>query len=228
MNELEKKLEQLFDTFFEKMHIDKVTGLVDGKNVRFATMPYVGSNYSEAKKKILFVGLDMGQDEYYLTNRYQTFDERKDSVNDTPLSDKNPHIAGTYGTALYFLKDIYNWTDSWNILNSQNQFFKQALNSNCDLLPKEVLSYVSQINYFSFVTKDRYNRAGNMDRKFINQKIEIELLENVINLFNPDILIFQSLTLRNEGLMNKFKKNMDIYVGYHPSSFGRYINKRVP
>jgi hypothetical protein len=228
MIELKKELEVLYDVFFEEMHIDKASGLLEGKNKRFATMPYIGSNYLNAKKKILFVGLDIGQDEFYEENRFQTFDERNNSVNGPKLSEKNPHIAGTYGTALYFLKDIYNWSESWDILYSQNQFFKQVLEVYGNLLPNEVLSYVSLINYYKFVTKDRYNRAGAMDRVFLNQTVELDLLVKEINLLNPDILIFQSLTLRNDFLIKQLKDKMELYIGFHPSCFGRYIYKRIP
>jgi len=140
-------------------------------------------------------------------------------------------MAGVYGTALYFLKDHYGWQNSWKILESQNQFFREALISNSEMLPKEVLSYISLVNFYNFVTVGRTERTGGNDRCFLDEKKEIQLLIDTIRLITPDIIVVQSKSLKGY-FSNQIKPNInpgvEIYVGVHPSIFGRGINFRRP
>ena len=88
-------------SFFDLFKINKQTGeLLDYSNVKFITMPYIGSKYTLSKQKILFVGMDVGKDE--TPGRYQNFDERNSNIENN--SHFNPHIAGTYCSSLFLLK----------------------------------------------------------------------------------------------------------------------------
>jgi len=225
----------LYDNFFNKNVIDTNTGIVKGKEKRFATKIAIGDNYQIAKRKILFVSLDIGKDENLIDknlNTFQDFEQRKKSVCESGyLENKNPHMAGVYGTALYFLKDYYNWISNWQLMESKNQFFNRILIENKEILPQDVLSYISLINFYNFVTIGRKERTGGSDRNFINEKDEIELLINIINTINPDVIIVQSKTLMNyfKNLIKpKISEKTEIFIGYHPSIFGRGIKNRIP
>lgn len=76
VEKLQTEIKGVYKTFFEKLNIDENTGelQVDNKILKFATFPYIGSNYSDAKKRILIVGLDIGQDE--TPDHLQSFSER--------------------------------------------------------------------------------------------------------------------------------------------------------
>mgnify|MGYP001266305477 CR=1 FL=1 len=237
MQELETELNKVYDVFFNTLDIDKTTGIVNNikSNKRFATKIAIGKNYLSAQKKILFVSLDIGKDENFVDkkqNNFQDFEQRRNSVcNIGYLNEKNPHMAGVYGTALYFLSNYNNWMTSWKLLESTNNFFKEALITNKEVLPQDVLSNISLINFYNFVTVGRETRTGGNDRNFINEKIELELLTNIIKTINPDIIVVQSKTLSNY-FKNIIKPNIpdeiDIYIGYHPSVFGRGIKYRNP
>ena len=140
-------------------------------------------------------------------------------------------MAGTYGTALYFLKEKYNWIKEWEILENQNQFFREALLVNADKLPNNVLDKVALVNFYNFVSKGRNERTGGNDRVFIDMKVEIQLLIDSINTIKPSIIVVQSKSMTNY-FVNFVKPNIDsnckIFVGYHPSVFGRGINYRRP
>ncbi|MEI8274011.1 MAG: hypothetical protein WCG08_15460, partial [Paludibacter sp.] len=210
------------DVFFVDIKIDKKTGLVEGKNKRFATMPYIGKKYQEAKKKILFVGTDIGEDEYARTNRFQSFEEREENV----FSSNNPHIAGTYVTALYFLKEIYNWGNYYEQINKN--WTCQKARKSLRNLPTEVLEYISLTNYYKFVTVDRENeRSGGKDRVFNSIIFEKKIFQDEIMLLNPDIIIFQSVKFANLDLIPEIiNMGIEVYVAPHPSN--RAKNGRVP
>lgn len=227
------ELNKIYQKFFEELNLDQITGKTPDGKKRFATKLAIGENYQQSKKKILFVSLDMGRDEKFVESNvdsFQDFDERSDAVCSESLS-KNPHMAGVYGTALYFLKDNYGWEKSWSVLENQNQFFREALIHNAEHLPADVLSYISLVNFYNFVTVGRAGRAGGSDRVFLDEPKEIQLLIDIIGVITPDIIIVQSKGLKH-SFVNKIKQRIDpkieIYVGVHPSIFGRNINLRRP
>lgn len=232
MEQLQNKLNSIYSNFFKILKIDKSTGLKKDTNKRFASKLAIGENYSRAEKKLLFVSLDIGKDELYEQNTFQDFEHRSKSVCAIGnLQDKNPHMAGVYGTALYFLKEKYNWQSSWDLLEGKNQFFREILIANKDILPQEVLSYITLINFYSFVTVERIERTGDSDRVFVNEKVELENLINIINAIAPDIIIVQSKSLRNyfkNIIQSKLSNKTEIFIGYHPSVFGRGIKNRIP
>ncbi len=186
MHKLESDLNQLYADFFKKCEIDEETGIVKSNPYkRFATKVAIGENYLNSEKKILFVSLDMGRDENLVDfnkNTFQDFQQRRDSVcSGGNLGDKNPHMAGVYGTALYFLKDHYNWEVSWKLLVEKNQFFREILIANNGILPQNVLKHIALLNFYNFVTVGRKDRTGGSDRKLVFEKDEINLLIQTIN-----------------------------------------------
>ena len=142
------KLKELYEALFSQLGIDKVTGAlaIKGRLLKFATFPYVGVNYQTAKRKILFVGLDIGQDE--TPDYIQGFDERRQCV--ARDINFNPHIAGTYAMSLFLLKEDYQWQSVWEKVKSYATS-QQATKSKNHHDGENPLDYVSLTNFFKFV-----------------------------------------------------------------------------
>ena len=99
---LNDELEKLYHNFFKQMNINSNTGIIEGTTHRFATKMAVGENYENAKSKILFISLDIGKDELFAQNTYQTLADRRATVCEIGnLQNKNAHMAGVYGAAAY-------------------------------------------------------------------------------------------------------------------------------
>ncbi|WP_313600037.1 hypothetical protein [Epilithonimonas vandammei] len=218
-------LEQLkadYLKFFEEFKINQTTGILeDYPSVKFATMPHIGSKYSESKYKILFVGQDIGKDE--TVNYFQDFYERNQSV-EKP-SNFNPHIAGTYSSALFLLKDLYKWDDVWEKHNSYSTYSQATKN----ILHKEnenPLSFIALTNLHKFVTSSRENRAGDVDRKFIKREVEEKILIKEIEALKPNLVLFQGKKPSGITLEIIKSKNIEVKLAKHPSY--RAKNGRKP
>jgi hypothetical protein len=226
LQQLEDRIKELYNAFFEKHGIDTKNGLIADQKYRFATMPFIGENYPEAKPKILFVGMDMGMDE---TNKgwtdiregyIQSFDERRKSIC-TPVRKLNPHMSGTYVTAMYFLKEDYGWCDIYDQIEKSTTHFKSTLINLQNNLPEDVLKNVSLTNYGKFVN------AGEGSRKSMMELADVELLKDEIDILQPDIIVLQGKKLH--WLADRLKASgRVIYRGYHPSVIGRAIKYRIP
>lgn len=213
---LGKNLQRIHTRFFYEMGIDPDTGRLSklpGK--KFATYPYVGSKYGEAKK-ILFVGLDIGKDPK--PGRIQSFSERRASIEDKPLSCHNPHIAGTYITALYFLKGKLGWNSHWRKIVGTGATCQMALKHWESLLPSEgPLSYCALTNYHKFVKEHRQHRSGSADRSHSDLKTERRFFNVELETFDPDTVIFQGTGFERKIASLK-KAGTRFYVGQHPSA----------
>lgn len=209
-----EQLKENYFRFFDLFHIDKKTGnLANNSNIKFVTMPYIGSKYQSSKEKILFVGMDVGKDE--TPGRFQDFTERNSNIE----KDKgfNPHIAGTYSASLYLLKEINKWETIWNDFSKFETYSKatKLVHHNNEENP---LSYVALTNLHKFVTIARENRAGDLDRKFLNKEIEENFLLEEIKLFKPDIIFFQG-KLPSVKIIDSIKEfNIRIIKALHPSN----------
>jgi len=212
-----------YQELFKKFEIDEKTGCFKNiPNIKFPTFPYIGSKYGFSKK-ILIVGLDIGSDEKI--GGIQSFEERRKAIEDKPVSKHNPHIAGTYFTALFFLKDSLNMEDYWNKL--KNTFSCQkALQKQENLIYSNPLSYVALTNYYKFVSINRKNRTGGENRIHLDQNIELNFFIEEVKIFNPDIIIFQSNSFKYKKslLKNLLDMGKSIYIGPHPA----YRGKREP
>ena len=220
-----EQIELAYQKFFKEFDINVTTGIVEkNPSLRFATMPYIGSNYFSAKKKILFIGMDIGEDEYNKANRYQSLEDRRrnfaDGKNGEEKNFKNFHIAGTYCAALYLLKDVYGWDNIWQDF-SKFPTYKQATNKKHHDEGQNPLSFVALTYLFKFVNKGREGRKGAANRYWVNKEKEEELLLNEIELLKPDIVFFQSKdTLWQTSVFGEIiKKNIEIIVTHHPSSY---------
>lgn len=223
IQQFEYKLKTLYKDFFNELNIDTATGKVHNHHVKFPTYPYIGSKYGITKKKILFVGLDLGADEM---EGIQSFEKRRNAIEEGKIKELNPHIAGTYVTTLFLLKEEKNWEESWESIKNLKSC-QIALREGYDALPKEnPLSFIALTNYYKFVTCDRQNRASGKDRKHLDKKREDKLFFNEIKILNPDIIVFQSTRFKNNKRVIDFlkKENKNYHIGPHPS----YRGKREP
>lgn len=226
-----KKLDKLYSDFFKELNIDNISGIVNGTNKRFATKVGIGENYFSAKKKILFISLDIGKDEYFSENRYQNYQERRENALYYSVEGRNPHMAGVYGVAIYFLKDYFGWEDCWKTIESSKLYFRETLLQNKDTIPNNVLSNIALINFYNFVTIGRSERTGSDDRVFIDKIKELALLSEIINELKPDVIVVQSKSLKTyfkNNIKQKLNYNPDIFISFHPSVFGRGIKYRNP
>lgn len=231
---LTNKLEAVYETFFNDLNINPETGIVQKTEKRFAAKPAIGKMYEESKNKILFISLDIGKDELYCEcgiNSFQDYQYRIASICDGKIKDKNPHMAGVYGIALYLLRNCNNWHQAWQLLADDSRFFREILNDKHQDLPTDVLSHISLINFYNFVKVGRKARTGDSDRTFLNRKKEVQLLRDVINILEPEQIV-----IHGKGIHNVFKSEIiphlnrktTVYPVVHPSIIGRGIHLRNP
>jgi len=222
--------------------------------LRFSGFPYIGSKFSEAKKKILFVGLDIGIDELREKNTFHSLDSRKlciaGSLSGCTSLGYNDHFSGTYAMALYILQNEYSWTKNWEIFKTmKNNTFKKVIDEHKSDLPFDVLDYVAFTNIHKFVTVCRgcdlsdskikpkcwneycdnkeVNRSGGSNRKWYNKNEEIQLLLDEIEILIPDIIYFQgkeSASKINDKL-EYINSKSEIWIADHPSSWTVGANK---
>lgn len=220
---IRSELQNKYQEFFKKFLIDDKTGILRGKpRLKFPVLPYIGYKYGDSKR-ILIVGLDVGADEK--VGGIQSFDERQKAIEYKKVSKHNPHIAGTYFTALFFLKDTLNWQSHWNRLKNASSCQKALRND--ELLPKSnPLSYVALTNFYKFVSVKRRNRSGGENRKYINKQYELNFFIDEVKIFDPDIIVFQSSAFRHQKtLLNQLVRMGKLfYIGPHPA----YRGKRSP
>lgn len=209
-----EQIEIAYQNFFKDFDIDSSSGVL-GKypNYKFATMPHIGSNYFSAKKKILFVGLDIGKDETH--GKYQDLTERNSEV-ESDIIFKSPHIAGTYCASLYCLKDVYDWENIWSTFSSYPSY-SQATKIQHHKKGENPLSFVSLTNLHKFVEKGRENRSGDSDRKFKDKRIEELFLFKEIEILKPEIVFFQG-KLPSSYIIQKIKEiKIKMIAAPHPS-----------
>lgn len=220
---VQSKLKNKYQDLFEKFKIDKETGCFKNiSQIKFPTFPYVGSKYGKCDK-ILIVGLDIGSDEK--TGGIQSFKERRQAIEDKPVSKLNPHIAGTYFTALFFLKNKLHLENYWN--NLKNISSCQKALQNKEKLPAiNPLSYIALTNYYKFVSINRKNKSGGENRTHLDKEIELNFFIEEVKIFNPNVIIFQSNSFwHKKTLLSKLSKlGKEIYIGPHPA----YRGKREP
>jgi len=209
-------LEAEYKKFFKKFNIDDTSGVLrDHPTLRFATYPYIGSKYFDAKTKILFIGMDIGIDEKHNENRYQDFEDRNNAIEQP--SGFNPHIAGTYCSALYLLREQNSWEDLWNEF-SRYPTYMQATKEPLHKDGENPLAFVSLTNYCKFVIKDKQVRKSDLDSISEAKEAQESLLLKEIEILKPDIVLFQGRTLPYAKITRKITdKKIEIIRAYHPS-----------
>lgn len=205
--------------FFPKFGIDRKNGrLRERADLKFPTFPFLGSCYG-SRKKVLFIGLDIGSDE--LCGAIQSFQERREAIEYKAFAKHNPHIAGTYFTALYFLREeASEWAEYWERVD-RSITCQNLLKSGEQLPASNPLAYVALTNYFKFVRPGRTNRSGNENRTYIDKTFEQQFFVEEVEAFEPQVVVFQSAVFRKTALRKVIAKvsiGREVYIGLHPSA----------
>ena len=213
-NSATEQIEAVYQKFFAELDIDPVSGRSKNQPTkRFATMPYIGSKYISVKKRILFVGLDIGSDEKDEENIYQNLRQRNTAIERPCVF--NWHIGGTYCTALYLLKDEYGWEDLWQECASYPSFIT-ATSVQRHKDGENPLSFVSLTNLHKFVTIGRGAKTGDADRTSL-MEAEVSLLHNEVDILKPNVIVLQGKNIDSKIFRIFKEKNIKIYQAYHPS-----------
>ena len=225
---MQDKLETIYrERFFTHFKINNQTGLLRGHGVKFPTFPYIGSRYGQLKK-LLIVGLDIGSDE--VPGEIQSFEDRRKAIECKAVSKHNPHIAGTYITALNFLKsELQEWYDFWNKLDGSFTCQK-LLRESADLPDTNPLSFIALTNYYKFVRERREHKTGPENRKYLDREFEQEFVVDEIRVFEPDIVVFQSRQFNSSRygtLLKHLSATSEMYIGPHPSARGHIRRSRI-
>ena len=210
-----QRIENTYHKFFRKFKIDSTTGVLqENPNLKFATMPYIGRQYFLAKQRILFIAMDIGKDE--TKNKYQSLDERNQAI-EKDIIVSSPHISGTYCAALYLLKELHGWQDTWQVFCA-NATYSQATKIKHHEDGENPLAFVALTNLHKFVTIDREKREGDLDRKFLKKEFEEAFLLEEIKLLKPHILFLQGQLQISPETMLKIKGNdIKIIAAPHPA-----------
>ena len=166
---IKKEIKSCYARFFKKFDVNSKSGVYKKDNkLKFATYPYIGSQYG-TKTKILFIGLDIGEDTQKSIISFQK--RQKDIGNDENYNNcnknqktYNPHIAGTSVTAAHFSnKEIFE-----KIENTKN--YKEAICIFKKMGMENPLAYVTLTNFYKFVTKGKKLRGDSSDRKYVSRE----------------------------------------------------------
>ena len=223
-----RSLASLYREFFYQMGIDPETGNLDpyhSETQKFACYPYIGSLFGLAKRQVLVVGLEVAHDNPF-GEGIQSFENRRRSIEEKPLEKHNPHIAGTYFTALKYACPEFGWDRFANSHLSCEKLLKAGK----DLPEPNPLSFVALTNFHKWVTKGARKTAGTRDRVTFDRKREEELLCREVEILEPDVVVFQSA----EYAKPRFKRlrsmiewhGRECLVVYHPSN--RMHRGRLP
>lgn len=225
--ELKKDIHKiLVEDFSQMMGFDKVTGLLPpvthrGKTItkRFSGMPFIGDNYGEYSPKILIVGSDIGSDERESDNTFHDFDsKRQNCVN---MEGKyNAHLAGTYMTALYLLRNCDKFKAMWQeSMCGKTAHWALKMLSASQIA--EIAHAIALTNLHKFVTVVRPGKSGGDDRIWIDHDKELAIFIEEIKCFAPDIIILQVInSISNEEieLIKQAAGGASVYKLTHPST----------
>ena len=214
-------LEALYRRFFRDMEISPETGespvAVDRK---FAAYPYIGSKYGADPdvKRLLVVGRDIGSDE--TPGRLQHFEERRRAIECTPLPSLNPHIAGTYFTALKYACP----GPEWDQVRDRDQTCRAILKDGY-ALSRNPLSYIALTNFYKWVTIGRQNKGGGQDCTLVDPRREGKLFLEEVRVLTPDVVVLQGPQFREpwfREVRDSLARQIEWHVLWHPSNRKRH------
>ena len=221
-------LASLYREFFYQMGIDPETGNLDPRHSetqKFACYPYIGSLYGLGKRQVLMVGLEVAHDNP-LGEGIRSFKNRRRSIEEKPLEKHNPHIAGTYFTALKYGCPEFGW----DRFADSHLSCEMLLKAGKDLPESNPLSFIALTNFHKWVTKGARKTAGTRDRVTFDRKLEEELLCREVEILRPDVVVFQSAEYskpRFKRLRSMIEwRERECLVVYHPSN--RRYKGRLP
>ena len=230
---MSKKLQKaihniLVKDFSKAMGFDKETGLLTNGEKRFSGMPFIGNDYGKFSPKILVVGSDIGSDECVINNTkdvngtplyYHDFHSKR--VNCVNMAGKyNAHLAGTYMTALYLLRNYDKIKDMWeeSMCDKTAHWALKMLSAS---QIAEIAHTIALTNLHKFVVVDRKGKSGDQDRNWIDHDKEFAIFIEEVKCFAPDIIILQAInSMTNEDIeqIKQAVKGVAVYKLTHPST----------
>ena len=230
---MSKKLQKaihniLVKDFSKAMGFDKETGILPNSKKRFSGMPFIGNDYGKFSPKILIVGEDIGSDECVKNNTkdingtplyYHDFhSKRENCVN---FAGKyNAHLAGTYMTALYLLRNCDKFKDMWEE-SMCDRTAHWALKMLSASQIAEIAHAIALTNLHKFVTVNREGKSGAEDRIWIDHDKEFATFIEEVKCFAPDIIILQAInSMTNEDIeqIKQAAGGASVYKLTHPST----------
>ena len=223
---MSKKLQKaihniLVKDFSKAMGFDKETGILPNNKKRFTGMPFIGNDYGKFSPKILIVGSDIGYDERRKDNTYHNFDTKRECCIRPSKREYRAHLCGTYMTALYLLKEVAPFNSMWQE-NFSDKTATLALKTLNTEQIRQIANAIALTNLHKFVTKDRENRSGDKDRKWIDHDKEFATFIEEVKCFVPDIVVIQRIGLLSEKDLAQIRQIVgQVYTLPHPSSGAR-------
>lgn len=223
VQELRCLLKERYLKFFHAMGVDPRTGDYPAcrpADRKFAGYPFMGSRYGlDGDRKLLVVGLDIGAD----PGNVESFEERRRAIECKPVERHNPHIAGTYFTALKYAGPECEWKAFEEDLRPCQRILKEEVSNTENRLPStNPLSRIALTNFYKWVTKQKKKLSGGDNRIHFNRDLEIELFRAEVRILEPDVVVFQSATFRSsfEEIIPPCRVART-YVVNHPSYRGK-------
>ena len=210
----------LVEDFSKAMGFNGETGLLPNGKTRFSGMPFIGNDYGKFSPKILIVGSDIGCDERRKDNTYHNFDTKRECCILPSKRKYGAHLCGTYMTALYLLKEVAPFNSMWQE-NFSNKTATIALKTLDTEQIRQIANAIALTNLHKFVTKDRPNRSGDEDRKWIDHDKEFATFIEEVKCFAPDIIILQAINSISKAEIEQIKQAIGdaaVYKLTHPST----------
>ena len=207
----------LVEDFSEAMGFNEETGLLPNGEKRFSGMPFIGNDYGKFSLKILIVGSDIGSDERKSDNTFHDFHSKRKNC----MSGKYyAHLAGTYITALYLLRNCDEFKDMWeeSMCEKTAHWALKMLSA-----PQiaEIAHAIALTNLHKFVTVNRKGKSGAEDRIWIDHDKEFATFIEEVKCFAPDIIILQAInSMTNEDIeqIKQAAGGASVYKLPHPST----------
>ena len=211
----------LIEDFSKAMGFNEDTGLLPNGEKRFSGMPFIGNDYGKFYPKILIVGSDIGCDERHRDNTYHNFDTKRECCIRPSKREYRAHLCGTYMTALYLLKEVAPFNSMWQE-NFSDKTATLALKTLNTEQIRQIANAIALTNLHKFVTKDRADRSGDKDRKWIDHDKEFATFIEEVKCFAPDIVVIQRIGLLSEKDLAQIQQTVErVYTLPHPSSGAR-------
>ena len=211
--DIKASLGQAHREFFRCIGVDVKTGIVNGPYLKFPSYPHVGSRYGEMRK-VMIVGMDIGQ---FAPEQevIQSFEDRRASIECRPPDKLNPHMSGTYVTAMHFLADQSTKWQRW-LDESDKELVPQALLNDVDRLPRlNPLSYIAFTNYYKFLVQWSGGRLQ------LAPDVEEEFLVTEAKILAPETIVMQSAGFwHRQKLLDCLSDIANVFIGNHPSVRG--------
>ena len=218
----------LVEDFSKAMGFNGETGLLPNGKKRFSGMPFIGNDYGGYSPRILIVGEDIGSDECVNDNTmdidgyllyFHDFDsKRKNCVN--VAGKYNAHLAGTYMTALYLLRNCDKFKDMWEeSMCEKTAHWALKMLSASQIA--EIAHAIALTNLHKFVTVGRKGKSGGDDRNWTDHDKEFAIFIEEVKCFAPDIIILQAInSMTNEDIeqIKQAVKGVAVYKLTHPST----------